>query len=44
MNEWEFLVEEAVAAARQAVEFDQDVDPEIVRMLLAEIDRLRGLT
>jgi len=33
-------LEEAIAAAEQAVKFDQDVDPAIVRVLLDELARV----
>lgn len=35
-------VDVAISAARQAVAWDQDVDPAVVAALLFEIDRLRG--
>lgn len=38
----ELIVQEAIAAATQAVDWDQDVDPRVVAVLLDEIARLRG--
>lgn len=37
-------VEEAISAARQAIRWDQDVDPEVVQVLLDDLVRLRAQT